>query len=178
MSRLAVALTALIVVVGLAAGLAPQEPSSMSATPIEASVKDLLAALKLRSFCHELTFDPPVSAVHVQLCELRRQADGGWQRTPLAMRFGISRLDPIDRMDVNLILPDEPTGEYYLRLDDTFGAQRLDSTPDFTATYTTPESTRFVENCLVLAAEERDPRRLSGRDEDLVRFVGLEIGTE
>ena len=178
MSRLTVALVALIALVALAAGLAPRKPTGVSAAPTEASVKDLLSALRLRGFCHELTFDPPVSGVHVQLCELRRQADGGWQRTPLAERFGCFQLDPIDRMDVSLILPDEPTGEFFLRLDDTYGNMSLLATPDFTDTYTTPGSARFIENCLVLAAEERDPNRLYGREEDLVRFIGLEITSE
>jgi hypothetical protein len=164
---------------GIAAGFAAEIPS-LRGEPNELATPDLAFALGVRWWSYTLHFDKSVSAVTVSLCELRRQPDGTWLRSQLAAGHGFKH-EQADTQEVRLsvLISGQPTPkDLTLRLDDAFGSSKLTAAPDFTRTYSLSSSARFINGCLVLAVEEKDPHRITGQEKNMVRFIGLSIETE
>ena len=103
---------------------------------------------------------------------------GDWQHVSLGPFDGRGDEEGIRDIDVKLILPRASSSDYYLIFGNASGDGRFTTAPDFARTYTLPESTVFVDGCLALAIEEKDPHMRRGREEDMVRVIGLEITTQ
>jgi hypothetical protein len=177
MPSLLIAITAVALSV---CSLFAAETPKITAATTELTASDLASALGVRSWSYRLRFDKPVAGATVQLCELRRQPDGSWQRTYLAS-YGFHEEGSAHReIPVTVLIHDQPAGEFDfgLRLGGDFTRSKLTQRPDFSRMYSRPQAVRFISGCLVLAVEERDPRISTGQETNMVRIIGLEIETK
>ncbi len=161
-----------------AAPLARTDPPPFSVTMAGVTADDVAAALGQRWWSYELEFAEPVGLVSVQFVELRRQADGSWERTLLAPGQGRgSQSADIERLDLKLAIQDGRPAEYVMKLGNAWFPGQFTTAPDFERTYRTPTVATFVDGCLILAIEEQDPNHIYQREQDMVRVIGLEITT-
>jgi hypothetical protein len=170
-----------VVVLGLLMAAAPQayrDPPPVAATTAELSAADLAAALHMRWWKYQLKFPERVRSCLVQICELRRTVHGGWEHVPLAPFEGCGSEEGLLEAEVKLVLLPGAEGDFLITVGRGTSWARFTTQPDFSGTYTTPMAATFVDGCLILAAEEKDPHIMTGREEDLVRAIALEITTQ
>jgi hypothetical protein len=156
------------------------ESPKITASSAELTASDLASAMGVRWWSYKLRFDQPVSSVFVRLCELRRQPDGSWQRTQLASGHGFKH-ETADAQEVAVavLIQDKATDyDLSLRVGSDVARTKFTTKPDFSHTYSQPTSGRIVSGCLVLAIEEKDPQVATGREQNFVRMIALEIETE
>jgi hypothetical protein len=156
----------------------PVAPIAVSSTPLTPT--DLAAAMNLYWWSFKLHFDKPVSMVRERPCELRRKPDGTWEHVPLDVFEGrghAGRAD-ISDIDLKLMIPDDKSGDYVLVFGSAWGKKHFKQAPDFAHTWRHVESTSFIDGCMVLAVEEKDPNTATDLEENMVRVIGLEITTE
>jgi hypothetical protein len=156
------------------------ESRKITASSAELTASDLASAMGVRWWSYKLRFDQPVSGVSVRLCELRRQPDGSWQRKTLAGGYGFKH-ETADTQEVAVavFIQDKATDyDLSLGVGSGFFRTKFTTQPDFSRTYSEPTIGRVVSGCLVLAIEEKDPNVSTGREQNYVRMIGLEIETK
>lgn len=156
------------------------ENPKLKATAAELAPSDLAWVLGIRCWNYKLQLDRPVSAVSVRLCELRRQTDGQWQRTQLAPGDGMKHENAdIREIDLGVFIKEKASDyDVSYRIGGDHSSTKSFKKPDFDKTYSQPSVGRFVENCLVLAIEEKTPHVATGNEKNYVRVIGLEVETE
>jgi hypothetical protein len=151
----------------------------MQGEPSPLAAPDLAFALGIQCWSYTVHFDKPVSGVTVGLCEMRRQPDGTWLRTQLGSHHGFkNREADTEEVNVSVLLGGQNAKDYTIRLGAGLSRAKLTTVPDFARTYSLPTPARFIEGCLVLAIEEKDPQVMTGREANMVRFIGLSIETK
>lgn len=148
-------------------------------TPVEITASDLASALGVQWWSYQLRFKEPVSGISARPCELRRRPDGTWQRAYLAPGTGDFTGGKSREKRVAFFIPDTP-GEprFTIKLHNVTGRETFLQAPDFKQTYTSLGPPRFIENCLILAYQEKDPHVMTGLEKNFVRLIALEIETD
>jgi hypothetical protein len=86
-----IALIVCSALVTVASGASGAGRARVEANTSTLSVSDVADVLGVRWWGFNLEFDEPISMVTVRPCELRRRADGGWDRVHLSVGRGYGR---------------------------------------------------------------------------------------
>jgi hypothetical protein len=76
-------------------------------------------------------------------------------------------------------IPDTPgRKQYALKMGSSFQWGKFKSPPDLNAIVARPTVAHLIDNCLLLGFyPEKDPQVVTGREENMLRFVGLRVET-
>ncbi len=158
---------------------APGNPK-ITATMTEPAAGDLAKALGVDSWCYHLRFDKRIGGIRVVLSELRRQRDGSWKREDLVNGIPIfDRTQSFQEIDIAFFIPDTPGRKNYaLRVGSTFQRGTFKKSPDLKGMVARPTTPLLIDGCLLLGFyPEKDPGVITGREENMLRLVGLRIET-
>jgi hypothetical protein len=185
--RMRVAMWCLAVVVPLAAitvmaiplvGFAAPGGAPFTATPTEPTAGDLAKALKVDWWCYHLQFNRQIKGIRVILCEARRQRDGAWTQEDLTESF-FDHTQQFREIDIAFFIPDPPRPtKFALRVGRSFQWGKFKKPPDIEGIVARPTDAHLVDDCLLLGFyPEKDPQSVTGRKENMLRYIGLRIET-
>ena len=159
----------------LAAPVSRAEPFKV--TPTRLRPEDIADVLDIHHWHFRVQFNPPVkSGLSLTVFELKRKADGSWERTRVAVGGGWRHNGYEDVAVVLLIYESKDGPKCKIHVDGTGMTTTIANMPDFKKLSTTySDGKKIVDGCLVLAAEFREEGLLSNKEADLVRIIGLEI---
>jgi len=161
------------------ANLSSAANPKIDATATEITASELASALGVQWWNYRLRFEKAVSSVSVRPCELRRRRDGTWERTYLTTGVGDFSEKNVREKVVSLVIPNAVEGDKYtLKVGNGLVRSQFDIPPDFRHTFTTSKKAIFIEDCLILAFEEKVPTVITACEDNFVRVIGLEIKTD
>ena len=160
----------------LAAPVSRAEPFKV--TPTRLRPEDIADVLDIHHWNFRVQFNPPVkSGLSLTVFELKRKADGSWERTTVAGGGRGWQHNGFEDVAVVVMIYESKDGpKCKIKRDGMAATQTIANMPDFKKLSTTfSDGKKIVDGCIVLAAEFKKEGMMSGQEADMVRILALEI---